>query len=1043
MISTRCKYHVWFLFILSLLFGFLQAGGPNVLEKNGKVYSWDVSRPVPFAVDQGFLGVFTEEESLALVRESFDKWAEISTAAIEFQEGARLDQNITVDNYRDFFGFGEDQEMEVRPGNPVIFDDGGEIIEDFLGVGSSDYVMGFAGIRKMDHNNREFLSGWVVLNGSNYATNYLGYSVIGGIVSHELGHLIGLDHSQGLPENFNETEWQSQMPLMYPITTLEGPKGPTHDDAAWASWLYPTAEFANQDETGTIRGRVLRPTGEPLLGANVIARGIADGELSRSGVTSVASGFLMFERGEFELPGLVPGDYVVCIEPLKALFTGGSGVGPYDVRPADFPRDYYDADESSSEDPYGMEIITVAAGETKDGLLIIANEYPREPDSLGDDDEILYSFPEGFSFPFYGKTYRSVYLSSDGILSFTTGDRPDGSRRTESRFLGESPRIAPLYCDLDPGAVSAEIRIEEGYSGENITFHWDQVPEFSVPEAVEGNTFSVTLFRNGDIDISYGDINITPDSSSVYEEGLNAIVGISPGGLESATPLDLSGDNYYETENGKPIYEAFPGYSFDLDNSSLRFNAAWSQIIFPYVKSTDQDFTGFALFNFGEDTAAFDVEARDSEGVLTDELSFNPAQYDLGSGVQFALLGREIFQAPAESLDELSQSWLRFISLNPEMGSLFQVGDGIGPGARQSRMDGAIGVTSPSTELYFTRLYNGDSAYPVQSGMSAVPAVTKLSIVNPEDREIEVVFGLYGPDGDLAVSEVTADIAALGVLRVTLDELFDISGLDISDGYLKAEASGSGIAGFEFIEIGDTYIGLNAGTPSRDRILYSAQLAHHQTIYTNVKIVNTTDEEIGFLLKAYLVSESSGTDEVTSARIILSPNQSFQQNAGDIFDLPEDPDRIIVGSIQVIADKAGLAGDVIFGDPLAASYASALSFQDSLFKRAVYSHISNGEYPGDSTRDAFTGVAVFNPGALDSALEITAYDRDGVKAGEFLSNLEPGGRFSLTLTEMIPETDGMAGGFVIIESSAPVVAQQLFGNRVLDYLSAVPPVIIE
>jgi hypothetical protein len=1039
MYSNRIRISLIFFSVLSLLPAYLWAGGPNVLDKGGEVYRWDRSRPVPYSIDLGTLGILSEEESLLFVREAFGMWTDIPGAVIEFEEGDRLEVDVNGSNYREFFGFGQ-VEPKMRPENPVIFDENGEIIDDYLGQGASDSVAGFAGIRFMDSEEKEFQSSWVVIN----AKILVDLSILESfnqIMPHELGHMIGLDHSQGLPENYNDSLWGPYSPVMYPYASYYPPKKPTHDDITWLSWLYPSPGFAGQVETGTIRGKVKRPTGDPLLGANVIARKVIDGELSRSEFTSVASGFLMLEQGEFEFPGLTPGDYAVCIEPINSAFTGGSGIGPYDQRPTNFPRDYFDADESADEDPNLMKVITVSAGDTIDGLVLISNEYTRELASLGDDDEVLYSFPEGFSFPFYGKAYRSVYVSSDGILSFRIGDHPDGSLRTESRFLSGPARIAPLYSDLNPGDDPAEVRVESGEDGNSLTFYWYQVPEFSFPAPLESNTFSVTLFRNGDIRISYGDINLTPDFSRQYEEGLSAIVGVTPGGVESGESTDLSADSFYFAENNGPVYEVFPGDSLDLDHSTIEFNASQAQLFFPLVRSGDQEFTGVALTNFGPDSAVLDFEARDRSGVLTPGQESNPSQFQIESGNQLGKLSREIFNPNPGGLEAINQSWIRLLSNSPEIGSFTQIGNGIE--VRQTSMDGAIAFTEPSTQLVFTRLYQGEAAYPVQAGTAWAPASTNLYLANPDDNPVGITLGLYSQDGLPAASEVSLTIDPLGYYSSDLAGLFNDAAENISSGYVKVEAAGRGVVGFEFIELEDTYIGLNASFPSTERILYSAQLAHHETIFTSLKIVNPTKREIGFTLKAYLVSESAGIEEKVSLPVTLFPNQSFQENVSEIFGLPENPDLILVGSIQLTATGLGLVGDVVFGDPVNALYAASLPLRGRLFTRAIQSHISNGRFPGDPSRDAFTGLAVFNPGILESTVFVSAFDRNGFPVGETTQVLDPGGRFSLTLLELIPETEGMSGGFVEIESNNPIVAQQLFGNTVLDYMSAIPPTIIE
>jgi hypothetical protein len=226
-------------------------------------------------------------------------------------------------------------------------------------------------------------------------------------------------------------------------------------------------------------------------------------------------------------------------------------------------------------------------------------------------------------------------------------------------------------------------------------------------------------------------------------------------------------------------------------------------------------------------------------------------------------------------------------------------------------------------------------------------------------------------------------------------------------------------------------------------MLYSAQLAHHATINTSVKIVNPTGREISFTLRAFIDTEISGIIERMSSRISLLPKQSIQQNAETLFDLSPDPGRIVTGSIQLVADSPGLVGDVVFGDPYNGAFAALLPLQGRLFTRAVQSHVSNGVHPWDHTQDAFTGLAVFNPGVMEATLQVSVFDPNGHPVGNVTRVIEPRGRFSLTLLELIPETFGMSGGFVSIESNRPIVGQQLFGSAGMDYLSAVIPWIIE
>ena len=69
--------------------------------------------------------------------------------------------------------------------------------------------------------------------------------------------------------------------------------------------------------------------------------------------------------------------------------------------------------------------------------------------ALTDDDFREIAFPTGFQFPFLGTNYSSVFINSDGNITFTQGDSAHTDRDL-SRFNGGVPRIAALFDDLDP-----------------------------------------------------------------------------------------------------------------------------------------------------------------------------------------------------------------------------------------------------------------------------------------------------------------------------------------------------------------------------------------------------------------------------------------------------------------------------------------------------------------------------------------------------------------------------------------------------------------
>jgi hypothetical protein len=154
------------------------------------------------------------------------------------------------------------------------------------------------------------------------------------IATHESGHFVGLGHSA-----LGETELSSGSrrllaagAVMFPIAFSAGDiSGRTlrPDDSAGVSDIYPNATF--RDATGSLQGKVTK-NGQGVFGAHVIAFNLVTGDL--------IAGFTLDPAGGFVVAGLVPGTYVVRVEPLDDGDVSGffDGTTPVD---SDFRASFY------------------------------------------------------------------------------------------------------------------------------------------------------------------------------------------------------------------------------------------------------------------------------------------------------------------------------------------------------------------------------------------------------------------------------------------------------------------------------------------------------------------------------------------------------------------------------------------------------------------------------------------------------------------------------------------------------------------------------
>jgi hypothetical protein len=117
--------------------------------------------------------------------------------------------------------------------------------------------------------------------------------------------------------------------------------------------------------------------------------------------------------------------------------------------------------------------------------------------TLGDDDAEEFDLP--FTFTFCGQDWNSVWVGSNGFLTFGAPDLDFSESVTE--FLAGPPRIAALWVDLSPnqgGTLSAEV-----INGEFVVSFVD-VPQFLQGDA---NTFTYTLRADDTFTIEYGNLD--------------------------------------------------------------------------------------------------------------------------------------------------------------------------------------------------------------------------------------------------------------------------------------------------------------------------------------------------------------------------------------------------------------------------------------------------------------------------------------------------------------------------------------------------------
>lgn len=135
------------------------------------------------------------------------------------------------------------------------------------------------------------------------------------------------------------------------------------------------------------------------------------------------------------------------------------------------------------------------------------------------DDGSSGALPLGFTFKFYNTSFDTVYVASNGMVSFTPF--PDTPHFTPGCLPvpdTTGTALVPLRADLDP-AQGGSVRIGEVAEGWVVSF--EQVPLHSrEPVGTEPRfTFQVVIARDGRLVFNYADLDTLPSDVAVGLQG--------------------------------------------------------------------------------------------------------------------------------------------------------------------------------------------------------------------------------------------------------------------------------------------------------------------------------------------------------------------------------------------------------------------------------------------------------------------------------------------------------------------------------------------
>jgi len=246
------------------------------------------TRTVRYFIDQTAFSEANRENELEAIRSAFDQWSQIPGTQLNFAEAGFIQGTPEVNLF-------DNTNMVYWEKNSTLVNNELDDIRGSLGLTFRAFFEDF-----------NLVEADIVFNGierqwyTDYDANIVQSVYVEAIAMHEVGHLLGMEHSTS---GTSTMMFQAQLGLNSQLVL-------SPDDIAFVQTYYPAPGTPAQ--LGTVRGRVTRD-GTGIHGAVVILENL-QGDLIHSTITRTKN--QVWEDGFYELPAVPPGNYQIRICPL-------------------------------------------------------------------------------------------------------------------------------------------------------------------------------------------------------------------------------------------------------------------------------------------------------------------------------------------------------------------------------------------------------------------------------------------------------------------------------------------------------------------------------------------------------------------------------------------------------------------------------------------------------------------------------------------------------------------------------------------------------
>jgi hypothetical protein len=248
------------------------------------------TKTVRYYIDPNAFSVNNREGELEAIRAAFDQWENVPGTNLHFEEVGFIEGTPKVDLFDNT--------------NMIYWEKNSTLVN-----GEKDDIRGSLALTfRAFFEDFNLVETDMVFNGverqwyTDYDANIVQSVYVEAIALHEIGHMIGMEHST---IGTSTMMYQAQLGINSQLNL-------SPDDIAFSQTYYPAAGVL--ESLGTLEGQVIRD-GEGIHGAVIVLEDM-DGNVLRGAISRPKR--LVWDAGYFQLTALPPGQYQVRVTPLAA-----------------------------------------------------------------------------------------------------------------------------------------------------------------------------------------------------------------------------------------------------------------------------------------------------------------------------------------------------------------------------------------------------------------------------------------------------------------------------------------------------------------------------------------------------------------------------------------------------------------------------------------------------------------------------------------------------------------------------------------------------